>query len=52
MSFEDFSLGKKLGEGKFGEVFVAQHKKTGFICALKRINRNRLDEKLIVQLCR
>ena len=52
MFIDDFSLGKKLGEGKFGEVFVAQHKKLGFVCALKKINRSRLDEKLTVQLCR
>lgn len=52
IEISDFRLGKKLGAGKFGEVFVAQHRKTGFICALKRINRCNLDEKMMTQLCR
>lgn len=52
IQISDFILGKKLGAGKFGEVFVAHHRKTGFICALKRINRCNLDEKMVTQLCR
>lgn len=42
MAIGDFVLGKKLGSGKFGEVFVARHKKTGFICALKRIAKGNM----------
>jgi len=30
-------IGKKLGEGKFGVVNVARHKKSGMIVALKKI---------------
>lgn len=52
VEISDFLLGKKLGEGKFGEVFVARHRKTGFLCALKRINRSNLDERMMTQLCR
>lgn len=48
----DFALGKKLGSGKFGEVFVARHKKSGFICALKKISKNNMDPKLMIQLIR
>lgn len=48
----DFVLGKKLGSGKFGEVFVARHKRSGFICALKRISKGNMDPKLLVQLVR
>jgi aurora kinase len=37
-------LGKKLGKGQFGEVFIAKHKKTGFICALKIIKKSTIKE--------
>jgi serine/threonine protein kinase len=36
-------LGKLLGAGKFGEVFVGQHKKTGFISAIKIISKKQID---------
>jgi aurora kinase len=32
-------IGKKLGKGKFGEVFLVKHKIIGFICALKIISK-------------
>ena len=34
----DFKIGKLLGEGKFGKVYLAIHLKTNFVCALKKIN--------------
>lgn len=37
IKIEDFSLGKKLGSGKQGEVYAALHKATGFLCAIKKI---------------
>ena len=52
LSISDFSIGKKLGEGKFGEVFVAQHRISGFVCAIKRIHKSKLDEKMTMQLVR
>jgi hypothetical protein len=42
MDISDFVLGKKLGSGKFGEVFVARHKQSGFICALKKISKGNM----------
>jgi aurora kinase len=52
MAIADFVLGKKLGSGKFGEVFVARHRKSGFICALKRIKKGNVESRLLVQLVR
>jgi hypothetical protein len=46
MKVTDFEIGRKLGAGKFGEVFVARylnhnhrHKASGFMCALKQISK-------------
>lgn len=36
-SLDDFQLGKRLGRGKFGRVYLAREKKTGFIVALKTL---------------
>jgi serine/threonine protein kinase len=35
MSFADFDIGYKLGAGKFGKVYLAREKRTGFVVALK-----------------
>jgi hypothetical protein len=34
-TFEDFEIGNKLGAGRFGNVYVAREKRTGYISALK-----------------
>lgn len=34
-SLYDFDLGKKLGTGKFGSVYLAREKKSSYIVALK-----------------
>jgi aurora kinase len=52
IKIDDFKLGRKLGAGKFGEVFIARHKKSGFMCAIKRINKLNIDQKLLIQLIR
>ncbi|KAJ8919216.1 hypothetical protein NQ315_012204 [Exocentrus adspersus] len=36
-SLNNFELGKRLGRGKFGRVYLAREKKTGFIVALKTL---------------
>jgi aurora kinase B len=34
-SIHDFEVGRKLGTGRFGNVYVAREKRHGFPCALK-----------------
>lgn len=33
----EFELGKQLGKGKFGEVYLVRHHESGFVAALKKI---------------
>jgi serine/threonine protein kinase len=37
-----FEIGKPLGKGKFGRVYLAQEKRTGFVCALKVMHKAEL----------
>ncbi|CAI0646615.1 unnamed protein product [Colletotrichum noveboracense] len=37
-----FSIQRLLGEGKFGRVYIAREKSTGFICALKILSKKAL----------
>ena len=37
-----FDIGKPLGKGKFGRVYLAQEKRTGFVCALKVMHKHEL----------
>ena len=37
-------MGKKLGKGRFGDVYVVREKKLGFILAMKVINKEELVE--------
>jgi len=34
-----FDVGRKLGRGRFGDVYMAREIKTGFILAIKIINK-------------
>jgi aurora kinase len=36
---DDFTIGQCKGEGRFGKVYMATHKKTGFLCALKKVKK-------------
>lgn len=38
----DFEIGKKLGKGKFGKVYCVRDKKTGYICALKVMEKKEI----------
>lgn len=47
----DFELGKNLGKGKFGNVKLARHKKTGMVFSIKIINKLMIkQDKIIDQL--
>lgn len=35
MSLDDFDIGRPIGTGKFGHVYLAREKKSKFIVALK-----------------
>lgn len=37
-----FEIGKPLGKGKFGRVYLAKHRDSGFICALKVLNKDEI----------
>ena len=39
-----FEIGKPLGKGKFGRVYLAKEKKTGFVCALKVLHKSELAQ--------
>jgi aurora kinase len=37
-----FEIGRPLGKGKFGKVYLAQEKRSGFVCALKVLQKSEL----------
>lgn len=39
-----FEIGRPLGKGKFGRVYLARERLTGFICALKVLHKNELQQ--------
>ena len=43
-SLNDFDIGKPLGNGKFGKVYLAREKKSHFIVALKVLFKNQLSK--------
>ena len=47
MVIDDFFIGKKLGEGRFGCVFMAVHKQTGGVFALKRVPKAMIKENMM-----
>lgn len=44
MKFSDFEIGKPLGKGKFGHVYLARTKKEKFIVALKVLHKVQLNK--------
>jgi len=37
-----FEIGRALGKGKFGRVYLARERQSGFVCALKVIHKNEI----------
>jgi aurora kinase len=44
MHIRDFHLGKCMGSGKFGDVYLCVHKSTGFLCAIKKIFKSTIRD--------
>lgn len=40
-----FQVGKPLGKGKFGRVYLVKHRKTGFVCALKVLDKAEIKKE-------
>ena len=38
-SLDDFDIGRDLGKGRFGNVYLARERRSGYIVALKKINK-------------
>ena len=43
-TLNDFDIGKPLGNGKFGKVYLAREKKSHFIVALKVLYKSQLSK--------
>lgn len=41
-TIDDFDIAKKLGEGQFGAVYLARERRTGYVLALKAIQKSQL----------
>lgn len=41
-SLEDFEIGAPLGKGKFGHVYLAREKRSGYIVALKMLFKSEM----------
>ncbi|KAF7280720.1 aurora kinase B [Rhynchophorus ferrugineus] len=49
-SLNDFELGKRMGRGKFGRVFMARERRTGFIVALKTLVKREIVKGRVERL--
>jgi aurora kinase len=48
----DFEIGKPLGSGKFGNVYLAREKKSKYVVALKVLFKNQLQKNRVEQQLR
>jgi hypothetical protein len=39
LSLDEFELLEEIGHGKYGKVYMARHKQTNFVCALKAVSK-------------
>ena len=46
MRMDDFEVGACRGEGRFGKVFMARHKPTGWLVALKRVRVEEVSQMM------
>eukprot|EP01114_Cavostelium_apophysatum_P013552 TRINITY_DN3306_c0_g1_i2.p1 TRINITY_DN3306_c0_g1~~TRINITY_DN3306_c0_g1_i2.p1 ORF type:complete len:439 (+),score=131.81 TRINITY_DN3306_c0_g1_i2:72-1388(+) len=44
---DDFEIGKPLGQGKFGNVYLAREKSSKFVCALKVLYKSQLQKNKV-----
>jgi serine/threonine protein kinase len=44
LSLTQFEVGRKLGKGRFGDVYMARDLRTGFVLAIKMINKKDVKE--------
>ena len=42
---DDFDIVEKIGKGAYGDVFLAQEKKTCFLCVIKTISKQKIKEQ-------
>lgn len=49
---DDFEIGKPLGRGKFGSVYLAREKSSKFLVALKVLQKKQLTQKLVLHQLR
>ncbi|TRX95412.1 hypothetical protein FHL15_003743 [Xylaria flabelliformis] len=40
-----FKIGRPLGKGKFGRIYLARHRKSGYICALKMLRKEEITRE-------
>jgi serine/threonine protein kinase len=46
-SLQDFDVGRPLGKGKFGRVYLAREKQTGYVVALKVLFKQELVQNSV-----